>query len=165
MSSNNKSGASSASSSTPNKRDSSGNNSSTSKKTSEGSSSDSLNSSRDTPKSTRGLDHGLEIPPFLVATSGVRAAKAQAVGKIAPSLMAPVTTSKAGGKCTLTPEIRKRIRSEYFRILHQKRVRLKEDAKSAWIRNFEGNQGRKNGGIFFLVMCPVENFLSETEIS
>lgn len=98
-------------------------------------------SNPETPKSTRGLDHGLEIPPFLVATSIVRAAKAHAVGKIAPSLMAPVTTSKAGGKSSLTPELKRRIRSEYFRILHQKRIRLKEDGKLAWMRNFNRTEG------------------------
>ncbi|ODN05360.1 Histone-lysine N-methyltransferase E(z), partial [Orchesella cincta] len=115
----------------------------------ESSTTHSSSSSRDkdrgseTPKnSTRGLDHGLEIPPFLMATSVVRAAKAQAVGKIAPSLMAPVTsTTKSGGKCSLTPELKRRIRSEYFRILQQKRIRLKEDSKLAWIKNFNRTEG------------------------
>lgn len=109
------------------------------------------NAGGETPKTTRGLDHGLEIPPFLVATSIVRAAKAQAVGKIAPSLMAPVTTTKLGGKCSLTPELKRRIRSEYFRILHQKRIRLKEDAKLAWMRNFNTTQGNSDGKMFFIL--------------
>lgn len=133
-------GGSSASSSSS-KRDAAGTSKSAATRKSS-SDNESSTAYRETPKSTRGLDHGLEIPPHLIATSVVRAAKTQAQGKIAPSLMAPVTTSKtSGGKCSLTPELKRRIRSEYFRILHQKRVRLKEDGKLAWMRNFNGTEG------------------------
>ncbi|CAL8086863.1 unnamed protein product [Orchesella dallaii] len=148
MSSSGSTGKGGTASSSSSKRDTSNDKKSMENVSSSSTHSGSNSSSRDkdrgseTPKNTRGLDHGLEIPPFLIATSVVRAAKAHAVGKIAPSLMAPVTTSsKSGGKCSLTPELKRRIRSEYFRILQQKRIRLKEDSKLAWIRNFNKTEG------------------------
>lgn len=128
------SGASSSSS----KRDVAGTSKSTDmrKSSSESESSAAYRENPKSSKNTRGLNFGLEIPPHLMTTSIVRRAKAKAVDKIAPSLMAPVTTNTS-----VSAELKRRIRSEYFRILHQKRIRLKEDGKLAWMRNFNGTEG------------------------
>jgi len=63
--------------------------------------------------------------------SAIRAAKVTATELIAPSVVGSSTSNTTGTNI----DWKKRVRSEYLRILHQKRARRNEVAKAAWIQN------------------------------